>query len=725
MADFFGGVNNPGLDFGQLTSAEVIVVQQIAGLGDPNADRILFWDDSAGSYAWLTVGSGLTITDTTITASAGSLDGSGTTNEIAYWVDSDTLGALAVATYPSLTELAYVKGVTSAIQTQFTGKASTALSNLASVAINTTLVSDTDNTDALGTAAVGWSDLFLGSGAVITFSTAPSTADVTITHSANTLTLAGGTLATEAISTSGLITSSLAGNALRVLNTTDNASVQVARFEGDRATMADDDAAYISLMLSNDGGTQTEFARLTWVATDVNAGTSEDGALDFGVMTAGTLVNHIRLNNTTFRPVTNDSHALGSATLSWSDLFLASGAVVNFNNGNATLTHSADLITSNVAIVVPDEAYDEAGWNGDLSVPTKNAVRDKIESLTGVSTTWTDIGDATADTTIALAGHETLFTSTLDEVGGIVIEISNTDADLANDTVLLRLSYVDDGDANGLFLQAVDDSAGTPNTVFQVGADGALVNKSTFSAGGNIFPTTDDGAALGDTTHNFSDLFLATGAVINYANGNVAVTHSSGILTVSTGDLRVTTAGTNTASVVTVGGTQTLTSKTLTSPTLTTPSAFTTGGSITLAENHGIVLDAALSADGTTTGIIRTGTAGDTLAFGDLVYFEVSNSRWELADADAAATAGDVLLAICVQASSDGNSTTLLFFGVVRADAVFPAMTVGAPLYVGTTAGDIQTAQPSGTDDVIRRVGFAITADELFFCPSADYITHT
>jgi hypothetical protein len=56
---------------------------------------------------------------------------------------------------------------------------------------------------------------------------------------------------------------------------------------------------------------------------------------------------------------------------------------------------------------------------------------------------------------------------------------------------------------------------------------------------------------------------------LNIANGNAVVTHSSGIFTVSTGDWRVTTAGTNTASVVTVGGTQTLTAKTLTTPTLT------------------------------------------------------------------------------------------------------------------------------------------------------------
>lgn len=47
-----------------------------ASLADPNADRILFWDDSAGSMTWLTVGSNLTITDTTISASGG---GSGTT----------------------------------------------------------------------------------------------------------------------------------------------------------------------------------------------------------------------------------------------------------------------------------------------------------------------------------------------------------------------------------------------------------------------------------------------------------------------------------------------------------------------------------------------------------------------------------------------------------------------------------------------------------------------
>jgi len=44
--------------------------------------------------------------------------GTGVANELTYWSGTNTLGSLATATYPSLTELSYVKGLTSAAQTQ-------------------------------------------------------------------------------------------------------------------------------------------------------------------------------------------------------------------------------------------------------------------------------------------------------------------------------------------------------------------------------------------------------------------------------------------------------------------------------------------------------------------------------------------------------------------------------------------------------------------------------
>jgi len=51
-------------------------------------------------------------------------NGSGTPNEIAYWVSATTIGSLSTGTYPSLTELSYVKGATSSIQTQLDTKIS-------------------------------------------------------------------------------------------------------------------------------------------------------------------------------------------------------------------------------------------------------------------------------------------------------------------------------------------------------------------------------------------------------------------------------------------------------------------------------------------------------------------------------------------------------------------------------------------------------------------------
>jgi hypothetical protein len=73
--------------------------------------------------------------------------------------------------------------------------------------------------------------------------------------------------------------------------------------------------------------------------------THSSNALTFGGATAIAFAA-----STVVRPGADDGATLGAATIGWSDLFLASGGVINFNNGNATLTHSAGLLTSSVPV---------------------------------------------------------------------------------------------------------------------------------------------------------------------------------------------------------------------------------------------------------------------------------------------------------------------------------------------------------------------------------------
>lgn len=113
--------------------------------------------------------------------------------------------------------------------------------------------------------------------------------------------------------------------------------------------------------------------------------------------------------------------------------------------------------------------------------------------------------------------------------------------------------------SNGMYLPAANTLGFAINSAIEV--------QLTATA---LSPGVDGGSSLGTTALGWQNLFANTGFVINIENGDWVATHTAGILTVGTGDLRVTTAGTNTASVVTVGGTQTLTNKQLTAATVNT-----------------------------------------------------------------------------------------------------------------------------------------------------------
>ena len=149
------------------------------------------------------------------------------------------------------------------------------------------------------------------------------------------------------------------------------------------------------------------------------------------------------------------------------------------------------------------------------------------------------------------------------------------------------------------------------------------------------------------------------------------------------------------------------------------------GGQL-VAHEFDIKIDSSLSVDsasGTYSGITCDGVLGATLAFGDLVYLNTADQRWELADADVEATSGDVMLAIVLAAGNDGDTRLLLLQGFVREDG-WNFTSYGQALYVGLTAGDmVQDASGYTTGDIVRVVGYASTiADQIYFNPSGTWL---
>jgi len=126
---------------------------------------------------------------------------------------------------------------------------------------------------------------------------------------------------------------------LSVVNQTNAVSNQILLLRGNNSTRAANDEIYVSMSMEDSTGGETEFARITAVGTTVTA-LSEAGRIDFAVMTAGTLADELQLTGTALAPSTNDGLALGVTTLGYADLFLATGAVINWNNGEVTITET-------------------------------------------------------------------------------------------------------------------------------------------------------------------------------------------------------------------------------------------------------------------------------------------------------------------------------------------------------------------------------------------------
>lgn len=115
--------------------------------------------------------------------------------------------------------------------------------------------------------------------------------------------------------------------------------------------------------------------------------------------------------------------------------------------------------------------------------------------------------------------------------------------------------------------------------------------------------------------------------------------------------------------------------------------------------------------------VIVAGIAGETVASGNLLYFDLTDNEWKKTDADTASSVEDVLLGIAQGSGTDGNVITggVLIDGV---DSTQTGMTQGDLMYASNTAGGISSS--TGTTE--RVVGIARTSTELYFNANFYYV---
>lgn len=216
---------------------------------------------------------------------------------------------------------------------------------------------------------------------------------------------------------------------------------------------------------------------------------------------------------------------------------------------SVSLTDTADMSGVATLVVTSSAAIGTAATNGELAI----------------------LNDAGGSITLSVPSVTAARVVDFPDVAGtIAVGTFNSQYNVAGD--ILYASAADTGArlAIGTANQLLQTNAGATAPEWTSNPTVTTLTATTANVS-LVRPATDDGAPLGDNTHHFSDLFLASGGTINYQNGNVVITHGSGLVTVTTGEFRITTPGTNAASVPTLGSTSTLTNKTLTSPTLTAP----------------------------------------------------------------------------------------------------------------------------------------------------------
>ena len=245
--------------------------------------------------------------------------------------------------------------------------------------------------------------------------------------------------------------------------------------------------------------------------------------------------NELRLTPTAIQPFANDGQGLGIASKGFSDLFLASGAVINFDSSNVILTHSANTLTLGVD-----------GNGSDFKLFGDTASR---------YLTW----DASANSFVGVGASMDLsnnggFTG---DLTGDVTGNADTATLAADATTLATPRAINGVDFDGSAAITVTAAAGTLSgaTLKSTVVTSSLTSVGALNSGSitSGFGTIDNGASAITTTGLISggsldiDNVLINGTTIGHTDDTDLITLANGQVTIAGG---LTVTGTTTTNNV-------------------------------------------------------------------------------------------------------------------------------------------------------------------------------
>jgi len=364
------------------------------------------------------------------------------------------------------------------------------------------LIPNADATYDLGSSSQGWNDLHLGSGGVINL----DGGDVTLTHSANTITVAGGTLAAAAITGTTIDASTDFTIGSTVI--TDD-SIVMTPSTSDTVTIAGATNGILNITTVDAAGT----------AGDINV--TADGQIEFRANDAAGHIfdingtNQVSIIDGSILPISNNDIDLGSDAKEFKDIWI---------DGTAYL----------------DTVDIDAGAIDGTTIGANSAAAGTFGAIVGTTLSATgdvDLGNATSDTITATGRFDSDIVPSTDsarDLGTSALQFAEAHIDTghidditATGTSTLTTVDINGGAIDGTTIGASSAAAGTFTNltvttdvnIDDSGGDGAMdgviIGASSAAAGTFTTLNTTGLTTIGDAS---GDSLVINAATINPAN---------------------------------------------------------------------------------------------------------------------------------------------------------------------------------------------------------------